>query len=116
MLNHLRNTAHARRHAITLLLMAALLCAHWTGMAHRVAHAFLAQAIVADAGVKETGDKAGHSCLAFDAATLADGLDLPLFTPPALVSAAVLALWTAFNCWQAPFTPYFSSRAPPVQA
>lgn len=116
MLNRFRPARQTRRHVITLLLMAAILCAHWAGMTHRVAHAFLAQAIVADAGAKDSGDKAGHSCVAFDAATLADSLSLPLFPPPAPVSAAVLALWAAFDGWQAPFTPYFSSRAPPVLA
>jgi hypothetical protein len=54
-----------------------------------------------------------HSCLAFDAATVADSIHTPPFLLPLLTSAQVLSLWAAFISWDAPLSLCFSSRAPP---
>jgi len=98
---------------IATLLAMVLLCAQWMGLAHRIAHAGWQQ----NPDVQIQSDRGGeshHSCLAFDAATLADTIYTASFTTQPLPNAHVLALWIAFASWDAPFTAYFSSRAPPL--
>ena len=106
------------RYVIALLLMLTMVFAHWQGLAHRVAHAWLLPSAALDgaaSGPAVPDQKiVSHSCLAYDAATVAPALHTPPCTTQALPAARVLALWTAFDSWNAPFTPYFSSRAPPV--
>lgn len=113
---------HSTRAVIALLLTLAMVFAHWQGLAHRVAHAWQTPSAAVDTAAigaaaphQSTDQKTvSHSCLAYDAATVAPALDTPPCTAIALPPARVLAQWTAFASWHAPFTPYFSSRAPPV--
>ena len=106
------------RYGIALLLMLAMVFAHWQGLAHRIAHA--TQYASAELDTAANGSAASHqktvphSCLAYDAATVAPALDTPACSVAILPAVRVLALWTAFDSRRAPFTPYFSSRAPPV--
>jgi hypothetical protein len=101
------------RTAVIVLLMVALLFAQWTGLAHRVDHGPLAS-LHADAKDGSTPDEGSHSCVAFDAAAVADAISIPPFAAPPIAGAKVLALWTAFASWDAPPALPFSSRAPPV--
>lgn len=104
-------TAFESRLAVAILLMAALLLAQWTGLAHRIDHGPLAQLHAA----AEDGDTDGlHSCVSFDAAAVADAITLPPPHAPLLPGAPVFALWAAFASWDAPPVLHFSSRAPPV--
>lgn len=106
------------RYAVALLLMMALVFAHWQGLAHRIAHATQYASAALDTAVN--GSAASHqktiphSCIAFDAATVAPALHTPACAAAILPAVRVLALWRAFESWHAPFTPYFSSRAPPA--
>jgi len=98
--------------AITL----SLLFAQFAGQSHRIKHTQWyggtslqqhAQPQYADY------DNKNHSCLAFDAATLADTCDA---VPPMallLEGTHLLAQWIAFISWDAPVTRHFQSRAPP---
>lgn len=99
--------------AVAALLMAALLFAQWAGLAHRVDHSPLAL-IHADAADGSTSKDGSHSCVAFDAAAVADAISLPPFAAPPMAGTKVLAQWTAFASWDAPPALPFSSRAPPV--
>jgi hypothetical protein len=106
------------RFVIALMLTLAMICAHWQGLAHRIAHASPHAALTGDLG-KHSSSPAHpkavqHSCLAYDAATVSPALHTPACTAAALPAGRVLAQWAAFASWDAPFTPYFSSRAPPV--
>ena len=111
--------------------MAALLCAQWVGMVHRVVHeggslsaveAISEQEFKAEkAGTEKSSinalwnDTVHHSCAAFDAAALGATVNGTLFVMPILPNLHVLALWIAFCSWNAPFTCHFSSRAPPLR-
>ena len=106
------------RFVIALLLTLAMVFAHWQGLAHRIAHAYQYPTAALDSAAKGSAAShqktVQHSCLAFDAATVAPALDTPPCTIAILPPVRVLALWSAYASWSAPFTPYFSSRAPPV--
>ncbi len=106
------------RYVIALLLTLAMVFAHWQGLAHRIAHATQYSSAAVDTAINGSAAShqktVPHSCIAFDAATVAPALDTPACTTAILPAVRVLALWTAFESWHAPFTPYFSSRAPPV--
>ncbi|MFL9927382.1 hypothetical protein PQR62_24120 [Herbaspirillum lusitanum] len=54
-----------------------------------------------------------HSCVAYDAATLAASVHIDFPLPPLMPGTHVLALWQAFASWDAPFVCHFFSRAPP---
>ncbi len=54
-----------------------------------------------------------HSCIDYDAVTLAGSMVATLPSLPLLPGTHVLSLWQAFASWDAPFICYFSSRAPP---
>jgi hypothetical protein len=102
--------------ALALLLAVALLFAQWAGLAHRIVHAELMEAhpyAAVQVDIDGDGKADHHSCAAFDAATVADTIHLPPFIAPLVSSVRVLALWTAFLSWDAPFSLCFSSRAPP---
>jgi len=103
-----------------------LLFSQWMGMQHRIAHAgwingqpaALQSASVnsADADIA-TGEHEGrktHSCSLVDGMALADTLTPFLFLPPAADCAKVLALWLAYQSWDAPLASFFLSRAPPA--
>ena len=127
---HVFHRPPARLHAFFLaILIAALLCSHWQGLAHRINHASrmldgvgtaaqvanalaVATPIAADDAAPQHLD-AGHSCLAFDAATIGACLGSSPFVIAVPPHAPLMALWLAFISYQAPFTAHFSSRAPP---
>jgi hypothetical protein len=103
------------RIALALLLAMALLFVQWAGLGHRISHSALQQQLIgaltnADGGAP---DKL-HSCVLFDAATVADMLHIPPALATPLTGAEVLAQWAAFISWRAPLLTCFSSRAPPV--
>jgi hypothetical protein len=106
---------------ITALVMA-LLFAQWLGQMHRIAHEGLrtAQAETSTNNstsivqlVAHLGDS-GHSCAAFDAATLSAGICTASVAMPVLPNDHELALWIAFASRSTPFTAHFHSRAPPA--
>lgn len=96
------------------MLMMAVLFAQWAGLHHGIRHAGLQQSPVSFAQIEDDESEAQHSCIAFDAAALADSIPLAPYLVPLLTGARVLALWIAFASWDAPFTSFFSSRAPPL--
>ncbi|MFC4932816.1 hypothetical protein [Massilia sp. GCM10023247] len=106
------------RFVMVCILTLVMVFAHWQGLAHRIAHA--AQFPAAGAGLAASTPGSAdqravpHSCLAYDAATVAPALHSPACTLGILPGGRVLAQWAAFDSWDAPFTPYFSSRAPPL--
>jgi hypothetical protein len=104
------------------ILIAALLCAHWQGLAHRIGHAsrmlggteqVKAQAAISADAASGSLEQAGHSCLAFDAATVGAFLASTPFVVDPARCPAVSAVWLAFISYLAPCTTHFSSRAPP---
>jgi hypothetical protein len=104
------------RFIIVVMLTLAMVFAHWQGLKHRVEHASQYPggpelAVKAPAGSNLLALQ--HSCLAYDAATVAPALHSPASTACVLPAGRVLALWAAFASWDAPVTHYFSSRAPP---
>ncbi len=109
------------RTLLLAILIAALQCAHWQGLAHRIGHATrviggleLSMPASVDAAAASSMEQAGHSCLAFDAAAAGAVLASAcvLIDPPRY--APVTAVWLAFISWLVPFSPHFSSRAPPA--
>lgn len=108
----------SKRFVLVCLLTLAMVFAHWQGLSHRIAHASQysgAANSLADGTPAGSDQKAQqHSCLAYDAATVAPALHTPPCIAGILPGGRVLALWAAFDSWDAPFTPYFSSRAPPL--
>jgi hypothetical protein len=113
---------------VAAMLVLAFLFAQWAGWQHRIEHANWEQtsSVFANSYAKTgqadwhasaqqyRGEKT-HSCLLFDAATLACGAPSITFTLPLQTSAAILALWSAYASWDAPPLRVFSSRAPPRQ-
>ena len=83
------------RFIVAIVLMAALLCAQWTGLKHRIEHSPFAS--LGAKGLDGGDPKGSHSCVAFDAAAVADAIALPPFAAPALTGASVLAFWAAFS-------------------
>jgi len=101
--------------AVALLLATALLFAQWSGLVHRVEHARLPSEIVhGTASFSEPSAKFHHSCLAFDAAAMADGIHAPPFAALPAAAVPAPALSAAFLSWDAPPVCHFSSRAPPM--
>lgn len=107
-----------RKHfAVTLLLVTALLLAQWSGLAHRVKHATQAvpqqYATQFSEGEEAHDDSPLHSCVAFDAAAIAD---LLVIVPPTVRAFTVVESWdslAAFISHEPPLLRHFSSRAPP---
>ncbi|CAN5211782.1 hypothetical protein BH11PSE11_BH11PSE11_09090 [soil metagenome] len=110
-----------------LALILSLLFAQFSGLQHRIDHArwasddgistFDAQTI-AESGSRLVSDNswksASHSCVAFDAAALADTFDA---TPCVLVlalNADAVPRQLSGASWDAPVTHHFLSRAPPA--
>lgn len=108
-------TRRSSQQLLAIVLMAALLCAQWAGLSHRVAHADgkAAWSALKSQTDSESGKDAGHSCSLFDAAALGTGIHTAPFALALLGNVRVLASWTAFVSWNVPFTCHFSSRAPP---
>jgi hypothetical protein len=111
------STITAQFHCKTLavLLVLVILCAQWAGFAHRISHASLQQQTSVSGIEKNVGleKSVEHSCQLFDATALAAVLHTPPYSSVALPGVQVLALWSAFASWDAPFICHFSSRAPP---
>ncbi|MGB7480853.1 MAG: hypothetical protein WA924_11025 [Burkholderiaceae bacterium] len=108
-----------RRQTIAGLLVLALLLAQWSGFQHRIAHGgqggfgFAAPASVSD-GNGRSGDALHHSCLDYDAATLAFALHAAVPLVPALPERRRPAPRLDFASWDAPFPRHFLTRAPPA--
>jgi len=100
--------------APVVILMMVVLFAQWIGLRHGIVHAGLQHSTVSVTQTDSDSGDAHHSCIAFDAAALADSISPGAYLAPFFTSARVLALWTAFASWDAPFSYYFSSRAPPL--
>jgi hypothetical protein len=114
LLSRVRST----RFVTVLVLTMAIVFAHWHGLSHRISHASqypnAVSRIAASTPDGPDQKTLQHSCLAHDAATVAPALHTPPHTSGILPGGHVLTLWAAFDSWDAPFTPYFSSRAPPI--
>lgn len=110
----LRSTMQYRSVVVILLAMT-LLLGQWSGLSHRIDHAPWLQGQAAPASVAGTPDdtRSPHSCVAFDAAAVADAITVPPCVAPLLASAAPLTLWVAFSSWDATCARPFCSRAPP---
>lgn len=104
-----------------------LLFSQWMGMQHRIAHAgwinghpAAMQAIggadegILDGDTERHGTTKPHSCSLVDGTALADTVAVFLFIPPAPICTRALALWLAYQSWDAPLTRFFLSRAPPT--
>jgi hypothetical protein len=113
-LSRIRST----RFVMVCILTIAMVFAHWQGLSHRIAHASqypnAANSLAASTPAGSHQKALQHSCLAYDAATVAPALHTPGCSGGILPGGRVLAQWAAFDSWDAPFTPYFSSRAPPL--
>jgi hypothetical protein len=59
-------------------------------------------------------DETRHSCVTFDATTLAQAIGAALAIAMLVGGTHMLAQWIACISWDAPVTPHFLSRAPPV--
>lgn len=109
--------ASSSRSWLTAWLVAALLCAQWSGLHHRIEHGGLLQASAQHQADHDHApadrEDAHHSCVLFDGLTLADTGTLLPPQLPLLPGTRVLALWTAYASWDAPPLCHFSPRAPP---
>lgn len=101
------------RFTVAAMVIAALLFAQWAGLAHRIDHSPLAS-IHMDAQEEDHDQEYNHSCVAFDAAAVADAIGVPPVAAAPMAGARVLALWVAFASWNPPPALHFSSRAPPL--
>lgn len=102
---------------VTAILLAAIIVfMQWAGLQHGVRHAGFKHSPASTTSYTinvDDGDTR-HSCIAFDAAALADSFPFAPCLLPLLTGVRMLALWNAFASWDAPFTLNFSSRAPPL--
>jgi hypothetical protein len=112
-----RSRIRSIRFVMVYILTLAMVFAHWQGLSHRISHASQYQnaagSMLASAPDGSHQKALQHSCLAYDAATVAPALNTLSCVAGVLPGGQVLALWSAFASWDAPFTRYFSSRAPP---
>lgn len=107
--------------ALLALLLPALLVAQWTGLQHRIAHAWIAASVSAsadhDAAASDHDETPhfSHSCTLFDAVALGVTLQSAFFLPVCLRAMLAQA--------QPPVPPpdhlhsfrHFSPRAPPLR-
>jgi hypothetical protein len=109
------STTRPNRLVIAIILAMTIVFAQWTGLQHGVRHAGFQHFLASTAQVVDADDgNVPHSCIAFDAAALADSISLAPYLAPLITGVRMLALWSAFASWDVPFTLYFSSRAPPL--
>jgi hypothetical protein len=93
-----------------------LLFAQFAGQHHRIDHTrwqaniSLHQLIQAQ---YDGYDDKHHSCITFDAATLADTVGAAISIALLAPGTHMLAQWIDFISWDAPLTLHFLSRAPP---
>lgn len=114
----LRGAAASSTSAVrALLLAAALLCAQWVGMLHRIDHAS-GQADLQAHGQSDyspaSPSSLSHSCVVFDGAYLADLLPTALVGILAARMVHVRPSATDFASWQGLFFGHFQPRAPPA--
>ena len=107
------------RFVMVFFLTMAMVFAHWQGLSHRIAHvspsALAAASLAPETTAAGAHQKAlQHSCLAYDAATVAPALDTPGCSAGSLPGGRVAAPGSAFVSWAAPSITYFLSRAPPL--
>lgn len=98
------------------VLLPALLAAQWTGMQHRVAHAWIT-ASADHAAADPDGDDGlhlAHSCTLLDAAALGVTLHSAFLLPICLRAGMTDAQPPAATSGRAHAFRHFSSRAPPV--
>jgi hypothetical protein len=116
-----RPSASSHHALFAILMAAALVCAQWLGLQHRITHAGLQHTVSAilsgevdhPPGQADDPDIT-HSCALFDAAATADTLHVPPYIAPLMNSNEVLARWAAFISWDSSLALSFSSRAPPI--
>jgi len=112
-MHRFRSFRYSIRHALAALLLLALLSAQWSGLQHRIEHAWqesVSVQLIDDDGV---GIHVAHSCKLFDAATLGIGLHTAVFTAPCSRLPVLSPVHLKVLSWQALFIRHFSSRAPP---
>jgi hypothetical protein len=104
-------------------LVLSLLFSQFAGQRHRIDHTRWLAGITSSANVVAQADFSGgwagttdatHSCIALDAATLADGMGCAILPVIPLLGSALLLPGPAFLKWDALFSAHFRSRAPPV--
>jgi hypothetical protein len=121
--------ADIARSGFAALLLAMLLFSQWLGMQHRIAHAgwvdghppapqlidrLAPDDVGADIVSGERKLHAQHSCSLVDGTALADTAPSFVFLPLPPDCVKVLALWLAYQSWDAPLISFFLSRAPPA--
>jgi hypothetical protein len=106
--------AQSIRLTIALMLAIVVAFAQWAGLQHGVKHAGLQNPFALNVLAEVNEGDAHHSCIAFDAAALADILPLAAGEAPLPTGVRMSATWRPPASWDAPFAHYFSSRAPPV--
>jgi hypothetical protein len=125
MSNHL---FHNRRlKAIVLLgtMLLVLLSAQWLGFAHRMSHISTVSGEVMSLAsdgknylgiqkLESSTESSLHSCILFDAASIADGLQHTLALVVPTMSVALPIEQVRIIPWFASLRVYFFSRAPPI--
>jgi hypothetical protein len=122
-----RTRADIARSGFAGVLLAMLLFSQWLGMQHRIAHAgwfdgrppAMQSTDLPDPNdIGSDGEErklhAPHSCSLVDGTALADTVASFVFLPLSADCAKVLALWLAYQSWDAPLISFFLSRAPPA--
>lgn len=115
-----------RLKAIVLLwtMLVVLLSAQWLGYAHRMSHittiAGEVMTLASDGenylGIQKlsnANESSIHSCILFDAATIADGLQHNFVLLVPAVFTALPSVQVSILPWFASLSVYFLSRAPP---
>jgi hypothetical protein len=113
-------TATLKQRYWTATLVLALLFAQFAGLQHRIAHSgrqgdpsFSQSQAGSDTGdTGKTNDT--HSCVMFDAATLAATVNATPCVPLLAAGAEALAQPVVPASWNAPVFHHFLSRAPPL--
>jgi hypothetical protein len=103
---------------LALFLTCSLLVVQWTGLQHRVAHAWQQASIPAfahaDQSTQDSPDKDFfHSCTLLDASTVGACIASAGYKPPLYGNLSFSIAILPLVSWQALFTRQFSSRAPP---
>lgn len=115
-----------RLKAIVLLwtMLVVLLSAQWLGFAHRMSHittiAGEVMTLASDGenylGIQKlsnANESSIHSCILFDAASIADGLQHSIALVVPAVFTDLPSVQVSILPWFASFSVYFLSRAPP---
>lgn len=103
--------------ALLALLLLTLLSAQWTGMQHRVAHAWISAPGADHAAAMSDDDDSldlAHSCTLFDAAALGLALHPAFYLPVCLRAAMAAEPPPETSSPQAHPFRHFSPRGPPL--